>query len=251
MQRGGWVPISKALSRTLPTDRPYSDIEAAFSLQLDFDSGTEVTLSGYSSLWRWSKSKVRRFLNDLGVEIRYPKCTGRLQNQRGKLHPTDNRLITDRNTTDNRLIRFIDSKWLDSKSVRKPTDNRPKPDRCLNATTDPNPNPKPDDGKVPASLPPEFKESEKFQKAWSDWCKYRKEIGKALKQTTINLQSKALEGLGVEAAIIALENSMMSGWVGIFPPKEHRAATKEHKRRENSYQAVRDFVSDLEKTEIP
>ena len=90
MKNGGWVPLSKGLARALPHDRKFSEIEAAFSLQLDYDNGNTVTLSGYASLWRWSKDKVRRFLSDMSVEISYPKQTAKTRKQRGFLSPRNN-----------------------------------------------------------------------------------------------------------------------------------------------------------------
>jgi hypothetical protein len=136
----GWVPIFKGFRKLLPLDRPYTKLEAAFCLQLDFDEGKPVSVTGYATLWQWSKDKVRKFLDDMGVEIIYPESTESKQNQRGIItskkptdQPTDNRLI-------DRPIKFIDINMLkkktDRSTDRKPTD---RPD----ATIDPlNPNPK-------------------------------------------------------------------------------------------------------------
>lgn len=139
MKNGGWVPIAKGLARALPNDRPYSELEAAFSLQLDFDSGNGVTISGYASLWRWSKNKVRRFLRNMNVEIAYPEDTRAKQNQRGLLKRTDIGLISDRNRTDVGLIRFIDSKYLWDTKDRKRADTGQIRDRNRDATIDPDP----------------------------------------------------------------------------------------------------------------
>lgn len=135
----GWVPIFKGFRKLLPLDRPYTKLEAAFCLQLDFDEGKEVSVTGYSTLWQWSKDKVRKFLDDIGVEIIYPESTKNKQNQRGKItskkptdQPTDNRLI-------NRPIKFIDINMLkkktDRSTDRKPTDQ---PDTTIDPI-DPNP----------------------------------------------------------------------------------------------------------------
>jgi hypothetical protein len=57
MKSGNLVPISKALVRELPTDRTFSKVEAAFSLQVDFDQDNLVTVAGYSKRWNWTISQ--------------------------------------------------------------------------------------------------------------------------------------------------------------------------------------------------
>ena len=83
MKSGGWVPLDKGLMTELPKDRPYTAIEAVFSMQLDYDKGNKVTVSGYADLWRWSRAKVRRFIKKLGIIIQYPKDTAKKKNQKG------------------------------------------------------------------------------------------------------------------------------------------------------------------------
>jgi hypothetical protein len=79
----GWIPLSKELTRYLPVSRPYSNIEAAFSLSVDYDNGNQVSISGYAKLWRWSRKKVRMFLTKLGIEIVYPENTKKIQSSNG------------------------------------------------------------------------------------------------------------------------------------------------------------------------
>ena len=69
MNEGNWVPIDKRLKYFLPLKRKYSKVEAAFSLQLDYDSGNNVSAAGYSKLWGWSRNKVSKFLTDMDVAI--------------------------------------------------------------------------------------------------------------------------------------------------------------------------------------
>ncbi len=71
MRYGNWVPISKGLLKYLPHDRPYSKVEAAYSLQNDIDCHNKASISGYSKLWGWSQKKVRNFLKNMGAEIQY------------------------------------------------------------------------------------------------------------------------------------------------------------------------------------
>jgi len=69
MSRGNkWVPLDKNLSQEFKyIKREFSMIEAMFSYQLDIDNGIRWTIAGYSKLWRWSRNKVRRFLNCTGT----------------------------------------------------------------------------------------------------------------------------------------------------------------------------------------
>ena len=69
MNEGNWVPIDKRLRYFLPLKREYSKVEAAFSLQLDYDSGKNISVAGYSKLWGWSRNRVNTFLKGMDVEI--------------------------------------------------------------------------------------------------------------------------------------------------------------------------------------
>lgn len=65
MQQGNWIAIDKALIHLMPKDRPYSIPEATISLSVDLDNGKEITVTGYSKLWGWSRNKVRKFVTEL------------------------------------------------------------------------------------------------------------------------------------------------------------------------------------------
>jgi len=99
----GWVPISKNFRRQLPQNRPYTELEAAFSLQLDFDGKNLVSCAGYAKLWEWGIKKVKIFLKKMDVNIAYPIDTKSKQNQRGLLVKKG----TDQGT-DKAQIRLID-----------------------------------------------------------------------------------------------------------------------------------------------
>lgn len=144
MKKGNWIPMDKALSSHLPKTRPYGRIEAAFSLQLDYDGDKPATVAGYSSLWGWSRNKVAAFLESLGVVLEYPQDTRKRQNQKGQIKIQ----IMDRKWADNGQIRLIDSKWLDDDRDRSGTDNGQKMGRSKDTTRDPNPNPDPNLKKI-------------------------------------------------------------------------------------------------------
>ena len=85
MKHGYWIPISKGFKKALPHDREYTELEAAYSLQLDCDCENTVTVAGYSDLWRWSRKRVYRFLERMNIKIMYPENTTKKRNQRGFL----------------------------------------------------------------------------------------------------------------------------------------------------------------------
>lgn len=73
MKRGNWVPISKGFVSALPKDRPYTELEAAYSVSCDIAAGKKVSVAGYAKLWKWNPKKVRRWMRDTGWIIRQDK----------------------------------------------------------------------------------------------------------------------------------------------------------------------------------
>jgi hypothetical protein len=118
-QEAPWVPMAKDMAKAFPVDRPFTEIEAMFSLQLDHNNRREVSITGYSKVWGWSTKRVRNFLRKAGILISYPLDTSKVQRQTGRLTPlkegTDQR-------TDKELMTFIDFKNLEGKGNRKGTD---------------------------------------------------------------------------------------------------------------------------------
>jgi hypothetical protein len=100
MKSGNWIPLSKALLRELPTDRPFSKVEAAFSLQVDYDQDNPVTVAGYAKRWNWTRKKVMNFFDEIGVYIAYPQNTAEKQNQKGTDTDTDTAQNRHRQGTD-------------------------------------------------------------------------------------------------------------------------------------------------------
>jgi hypothetical protein len=82
MKNGNWIALHKELRYFLPSGREYTILEAMFSYTLDIDNGKEGTISGYSKLWGWSRTKVRKFIEEL------QKSEGHLTNRQrtGKRH---------------------------------------------------------------------------------------------------------------------------------------------------------------------
>lgn len=61
-------------------------------------------------------------------------------------------------------------------------------------------------------------DSEKFRQAWADWVQHRKEIKHPLGETSIKKQFKQLLELGEATSIEWINNAILRGWRGIFPP---------------------------------
>jgi hypothetical protein len=100
-----------------PRGKPYTDMEALMSLHLDyFFENHQVTVTGYSKQWKWSKDRVYGFLKRCGLEIVYPESTKNTTRQRGWL-----RKKTDQNPTRKRLINFFDIKNLQAETDQNPT----------------------------------------------------------------------------------------------------------------------------------
>jgi hypothetical protein len=112
-----WVPMAKDTAKLLPADRPFTEVEALFSLQLDHNNSHPVTIAGYSKRWDWTRDGVRSFLKKCGLSVKYPYDTHQVQKQVGQLIiPTDQ-------PTENPQIKFIDFNRLKGQSHRKSTDD--------------------------------------------------------------------------------------------------------------------------------
>lgn len=125
--------MSKELRKRLPKNRPYSDVEAAFSIQVDHDCGNAVTVAGYAELWQWSRHKVTDFLSEMGVSILRPEDTQKRRNQKG--HIAGHK--TDISTPKKGHIRFIDSKDIDDKKDISPRKKGHKTDISKDTTINP------------------------------------------------------------------------------------------------------------------
>lgn len=71
MKSGNWVPIDKRAIKFIPDDRPFSELEALFSLQVAYDCDQNVSILRFAKLWKWSRNKVKRFFDDLGLMVEY------------------------------------------------------------------------------------------------------------------------------------------------------------------------------------
>jgi hypothetical protein len=157
MRKGNWIPIDKRLVKFLPKLRKFEELEAAFSVSLDYDCGNKVTAAGYAARWRWSRKRVNAFLERLGVEILYPESTTKKRNQKGHivLHKRDIK------GTYKEHIRMIDSKDIASHRDIKGTYKEHKRDIKGSTTINPIiPEPNPISKQDPLNPPPEPFESD-------------------------------------------------------------------------------------------
>jgi len=58
-----------------------------------------------------------------------------------------------------------------------------------------------------------------FKSAWLDWIQHKKERKQSMPPSTIKLQIRRLEGMGLDDAIQSIANSIAGPWIGLFPPK--------------------------------
>lgn len=206
------MPIHKALKVVLPLDRPYTELEAMFSVAIDYDQGQAATIAGYAALWGWSRGKVQRFMDRVGITIVYPQETAKTQNQRGQIAVQK----PDRNRAETGQIKFIDSKWLSEEAGRKRADNEQKASRSQSTTKKPEPEPNPN----PKISPPDWVPLT----AWNAFLESRAKNGKVPTKHAVQLLIGKLYEFrcaGYDVAAI-LNNSTMNGWTGLFLPKEEK-----------------------------
>lgn len=61
----------KMIRSLLPSDRKFTELEAALSINCDHIDDLPATTSGYAKKWGWSRRQVRNLLKTTGFEIVY------------------------------------------------------------------------------------------------------------------------------------------------------------------------------------
>jgi len=226
MSRGNkWVPLDQYLSQEFKAiKRPFSMIEAMFSYTVDHDRGKEGTISGYATLWQWSRNKVRRFISGIRTDEGHLKDGKRTHSG----HP----------------IHFIDKVLMVKKDSRRTAEGQRR-DSIKDTTLHPNPNPnkKPPispRGKIDklktylqGNIPPDLKQ---FSPKIIEFYKYRQQKPKAKKYKTevgINglfrdLANCLSAGYNVNICIdIAMERDWLTPSVDYFKPELFSTAKKQ------------------------
>ena len=156
------------------------------SLTIDYDNGVDVSVAGMAARWGWNRKTVKRFLEKIGVEIRYQAETSKRQNQKGQIRGQ----IRDRSTGKEGQIRFIDSKDIGKcwdRSTEKEGQIR---GRSRDTTIYPNPDPKknplhpagcsePDEGVFYLSKKGKKLTGEKLESFNRFWAAFSYKVGKA------------------------------------------------------------------------
>lgn len=139
MRHGNWIPLDKALVRDLPTGRPFTKLEAMFSVTVDYDNGATVSVAGMAARWGWNRKTVKRFLDQAGIEIVYLHDTEKKQNQRGQIRGQ----IRDRPEVNEGQMRFINFNSLAENRDRSKEKEGQMRGRSRDATINPiDPDPK-------------------------------------------------------------------------------------------------------------
>jgi hypothetical protein len=75
------------------------------------------------------------------------------------------------------------------------------------------------------TLPP-LPHGQDFAKAWEEWMGYRKELKKPLTATSIREQLNFLTQQTEHDAVTSIQQSIRSGWVGLFPANRSKQQTQ-------------------------
>jgi hypothetical protein len=139
MKNGNWIALHKELKYFLPHGRSYTLLEAVFSYTLDIDNGKEGTISGYSKLWGWSRTKVRKLVEELKTVEGH---------------------LTNRQETGKRHHILLKLNNLQSQKDSRKTDEKQLEDSQVDTTIKPNPKPNPKPIKTFSSDSTEYRLSE-------------------------------------------------------------------------------------------
>ena len=214
MKNGNWAPMSKAYIKFLPKSREYTKLEAGFSIQVDYDNQSLVTVAGYSALWSWSRKRVSKFLDDINVEIIYPESTKKRQNQKGQIGLQ----IRNRSGADKAQIRCIDSKHLQEQKNGSGTDQGQIKSRSGSTT------------KEPKTLEPKnnyiYPENYSIDlvNKFEDFIENRKAIKSPMTEKAIKLLLGKVEKLSKndpEVGIGMLNEAIINNWKSVYAPKNN------------------------------
>lgn len=64
-KKGNWVPIDKGFIYYFPEERSFTELEAMLSYAVDIDNGVKKSERSYARIWRWSRTKVKKFMTEI------------------------------------------------------------------------------------------------------------------------------------------------------------------------------------------
>ena len=68
MAKTHFFMLDKSACQLLPTDRPFSELEALCSYELDRNNGKQLGYKSYARVWGWDVRKVKRFIEAVTSE---------------------------------------------------------------------------------------------------------------------------------------------------------------------------------------
>ena len=91
-------------------------------------------------------------------------------------------------------------------------------------------------GKASPSLP----HGERFAEAWTDWQRYRKELGSRgkLTPTSIDRQLKKFGRMTEAEAVAMIDNTIEKGWIGLKAPDADTTKQNGHARETRNSREV-------------
>ena len=259
MQQGNWVPLSKALVRKLPTNREFSEVEAMFSLAVDYDCNNPASVSGMASRWGWSRKRVSNFLKKHGLQVFYEGKFNR--HKKGQVGYQ----VGDRKGAGREQVEFIDSRQLGKQGNRRGTGGEQEGNRKGSNTKEPNPKPEPNPKEKNNNNKPSIKDFDPItlreewipEKDWLDLISHRKNHKKKPPQTEraykaiIKELSKASEnGFTVTECVDALSQSTWQTFKACYMDNRQPSKKSSHSQEDkhNGFDS-RDYSKDATSTE--
>jgi hypothetical protein len=115
MDKGNWIPVDRNIIQLLPTDRPYTYVEAYISLREDLENDNPKGLRDYARLWKWSRGKVENFFKKMGYKT--GENLEKIQRQKKDKKKTPIRLV----------LNSLGDSEKTKKRQKKDTNYKPKP----------------------------------------------------------------------------------------------------------------------------
>lgn len=126
------------------------------------------------------------------------------------------RMDSERTADGQRMDTIEEGKKGSTEEPKKNTPAAAPPGDSSDKPAKPKPTKPPAFDPLAIAIPPSL-DTPLFRQAWAKWIAYRKEIGKPLRQTGTAETLEKFVQLGQSAAIAMIEQSILSGWQGLFP----------------------------------
>jgi len=240
-KKNGWVPIDKNLINDLTNlGRPFTRLEAMLSYTVDQDNGKSGSIQGYSTLWSWSRNKVRRFIKDIkstkghSLDSRWTHIGHPVHLIDKGFQPQEDSKRTVGHSLDSKRtvkghpVPLIDEGFQPQEDSKRTVDSKRTPCsldwRGFPASRghyyNPNTNIKNKKNKKRNGILPDYISED----LWHDFKEHRKELKSCMTERAEKLLIKKIDKMSGKKPDIAkalIEQSIENGWKGIFPLKEN------------------------------